>query len=104
MATCQLLQSHIATGCTRGSQNTGNIKSNWEMQKTRHSLQPLLQIYVSIKPKTDKCEPPSTQPDSRCQYEMVERVVEQQQALCAALLELCTGDLMPSDQEFTAMD
>ena len=37
-------------------------------------------------------------------YYMVERVVEQQQALCAALLELRKGDLMPSDQEFTAME
>ena len=70
MATYQLFQSHIATDCTRGSQNSRNIKTNWEMQKTRHSLQPLLQIYVSIKLKTDKSLPPSTQPDSRCWYEM----------------------------------
>ena len=35
---------------------------------------------------------------------MVEQVVEQQQALCAALLELRKGDLMQSDQEFTAIE
>ena len=35
---------------------------------------------------------------------MVERIVEQQQPLCAALLELRKGDLMPSDREFTIME
>ena len=37
-------------------------------------------------------------------YYMVERIVEQQQPLCAALLELRKGDLMPSDREFTIME
>ena len=36
-------------------------------------------------------------------YYMVKRVVEQQQPICAALLELRTGELMPSDHEFAAM-
>ena len=34
---------------------------------------------------------------------MVERVVELQQPICTALLELERGDLMPSDTEFAAM-
>ena len=34
---------------------------------------------------------------------MVKRVVEQQQPICAALLELRKGELMPSDHEFAAM-
>ena len=37
-------------------------------------------------------------------YYMVERVLEQQQPLCATLLELRKGDLMPSDAEFTIME
>ena len=36
-------------------------------------------------------------------YYMIERVVEQQQPICAALLELRKGELMPSDHEFAAM-
>ena len=36
-------------------------------------------------------------------YYMVERVVEQHQPICAALLELRKGELMPSDGEFAAM-
>ena len=34
---------------------------------------------------------------------MVERVVEQQQPICAALLKLRKGELMPSDHEFAVM-
>ena len=34
---------------------------------------------------------------------MVERVVELQQPICAALLELKRGNLLPSDTEFAAM-
>lgn len=37
-------------------------------------------------------------------YYMVNRVVEQQQALCATLFELRKGDLMPTDQEFLVME
>ena len=37
-------------------------------------------------------------------YYMVERVLEQQQPLCATLFELRKGDLMPSDAEFSAME
>ena len=36
-------------------------------------------------------------------YYMIERVVEQQQPICAALLELRKGEIMPSDHEFVAM-
>ena len=36
-------------------------------------------------------------------YYMIKRVVEQQQPVCAALLELRKGELMPSDHEFAAM-
>ncbi len=35
---------------------------------------------------------------------MVERVLEQQQPLCATLLELRKGDLMPSDAELVTME
>ena len=35
---------------------------------------------------------------------MVQRVLEQQQPLCATLLELKKGDLMPSDSEFDTME
>ena len=37
-------------------------------------------------------------------YYMVQRVFEQQQPLCATLLELKKGDLMPSDSEFDTME
>uniref|UniRef100_A0A1X7U5F9 HAT C-terminal dimerisation domain-containing protein n=1 Tax=Amphimedon queenslandica TaxID=400682 RepID=A0A1X7U5F9_AMPQE len=37
-------------------------------------------------------------------YYMIARVVEQQQPLCAALLEVKRADLFPSDNEFIAMD
>ena len=37
-------------------------------------------------------------------FYMIKRVLEQQQPLCAALLALKKGDLMPSDTEFAAMD
>ena len=37
-------------------------------------------------------------------YYMVERILNQQQPLCATLLELKKGDLMPSDNEFTVME
>ena len=37
-------------------------------------------------------------------YYMAERVLSQQQPLCAALLELRKGDLMPSDGEFTTLE
>ena len=37
-------------------------------------------------------------------YYMVQRAVEQQQAVCAALFELRRGDLMPTDHEFAAME
>ena len=37
-------------------------------------------------------------------YYMVQRVLEQQQPLCATLLELKKGDLMPSDSEFDTME
>ena len=37
-------------------------------------------------------------------YYMIERVLEQQQPLCAALLALKKGDLMPSDTEFAVME
>ena len=37
-------------------------------------------------------------------YYMVSRVIEQQQPLCAALLELKRTDLMPSDEEFSSME
>ena len=36
-------------------------------------------------------------------YYMVQRLLEQQQPLCATLLELKKGDLMPSDSEFDTM-
>ena len=35
---------------------------------------------------------------------MAERILSQQQPLCAALLELRKGDLMPSDGEFTTLE
>ena len=35
---------------------------------------------------------------------MVARVIEQQQPLCATLLELKKGDLMPTDSEFINME
>ena len=35
---------------------------------------------------------------------MIKRILEQQQPLCAALLELKKGDLMPTDVEFSNMD
>ena len=35
---------------------------------------------------------------------MVEHVLEQQQSLCAALLALKKGDVMPSDTEFAVME
>ena len=35
---------------------------------------------------------------------MVARILEQQQPLCATLLELKKGDLMPTDAEFTTME
>ena len=37
-------------------------------------------------------------------YYMVQQVLEQQQPLCATLLELKEGDFMPSDAEFTTME
>ena len=37
-------------------------------------------------------------------FYMVQRVLEQQQPLCATLLELKKGDLMPSDAEFSTME
>ena len=37
-------------------------------------------------------------------YYMVQRVLEQQQPLCATLFELKKGDLMPSDSEFDTME
>ena len=37
-------------------------------------------------------------------YYMAERILSQQQPLCAALLELRKGDLMPSDGEFTTLE
>lgn len=37
-------------------------------------------------------------------YYMVQRVLEQQQPLCATLLELKKGDLMPSDSKFDTME
>ena len=37
-------------------------------------------------------------------YYMIARVLEQQQPLCAALLALKKGDLMPSDAEFAVME
>ena len=37
-------------------------------------------------------------------FYMVERLIEQQQPLCAALLALKKGDLMPSDTEFAVME
>ena len=37
-------------------------------------------------------------------YYMAERILSQQQPLCAALLELRKGDLMPSDSEFTTLE
>ena len=37
-------------------------------------------------------------------YYMASRVLEQQQPLCATLLELHRGDLMPSDSEFSALE
>jgi len=36
-------------------------------------------------------------------YWMVERVVELQQPICAALLQLKRGELMPTDTEFVTM-
>ena len=35
---------------------------------------------------------------------MLERILKQQQPLCAALLELRKTDLMPTDGEITAME
>ena len=37
-------------------------------------------------------------------FYMVQRVLEQQQPLCATLLELKKGELMPSDAEFSTME
>ena len=37
-------------------------------------------------------------------YYMVERIISQQQPLCATLLELRRGDLMPSDAELSTME
>ena len=37
-------------------------------------------------------------------YYMVERILAQQQPLCATLLELRKGDLMPSESEFSTME
>ena len=37
-------------------------------------------------------------------FYMIERIIEQQQPLCATLLELKKGDLMPTDAEFTTME
>lgn len=37
-------------------------------------------------------------------YYMVERIIQQQQPLCASLLELKKTDLMPSDTEFESME
>ena len=37
-------------------------------------------------------------------YYMVERILQQQQPLCATLLELKKGDLMPTDKEFSTME
>ena len=37
-------------------------------------------------------------------YYMMERILKQQQPLCAALLELRKTDLLPSDMEITAME
>ena len=35
---------------------------------------------------------------------MVERILHQQQPLCATLLELKKGDLMPTEREFSMME
>ena len=35
---------------------------------------------------------------------MVERILPQQQPLCATLLELPRGDMMPSDAEFSTLE
>ena len=37
-------------------------------------------------------------------FYMIERILEQQQPLCATLLELHKGDMMPSDSEFNTME
>ena len=37
-------------------------------------------------------------------YYMISRIIEQQQPLCAALLELKKTDLLPSDEEFSSME
>ena len=37
-------------------------------------------------------------------YYMVERIISQQQPLCATLLELCKGDLMPSEAGFSTLE
>ena len=37
-------------------------------------------------------------------FYMAERILEQQQPLCAALLELKKGDLMPSEKEFSTLE
>ncbi len=37
-------------------------------------------------------------------YFMAERIINQQQPLCATLLELRKGELMPTDDEFTALE
>lgn len=37
-------------------------------------------------------------------YNMAERILSQQQPLCDALLELCKGELMPSDGEFATLE
>ena len=37
-------------------------------------------------------------------FYMVERILSQQQPLCAALLELHKGDMMPSDAEFSTLE
>ena len=35
---------------------------------------------------------------------MMERILEQQQPMCATLLELKKGDLMPTDREFSTLE
>ena len=37
-------------------------------------------------------------------YYMVERIIKLQQSLCAALIEVCRTDLMPSDTEISTME
>ena len=35
---------------------------------------------------------------------MLERILEQQQPVCATLTEICRADLMPTDNEITVME